>query len=48
MVTGIEASSAEADGWRHRVSAFLTKPVHSRDLRACVERVRGAGGPQSG
>ncbi|MEV4639866.1 response regulator [Actinoplanes sp. NPDC049548] len=43
LVTGIESSSSEADGWRHRVDAFLTKPVHSRELRACVERVRGPG-----
>ncbi len=44
LVTGIGSSDVEADGWRHRVDAYLTKPVHSRELRSCVGRVCAAAG----
>ncbi len=42
LVTGLGSTEVEAEGWRHRVDAYLTKPVHSRELRACVGQVYSA------
>lgn len=45
LVTSVGTAVMENEGGSAKVDAYLTKPMHSRELQACVRRVsEGRGG----
>ncbi|WP_245674062.1 MULTISPECIES: response regulator [Actinoplanes] len=41
LVTSVGTAVMENDGGQHKVDGYLTKPMHSRELRAIVKKVCG-------